>query len=258
LSARDGIIGRMLTITAEQRRARLVRRHRIDGSAASVLDAARAMVVLHATDPASVYLSALARVPAATLDDVSDALYVDGSLLRLLAMRRTLFVAPTDFAPVVHHAASTRFAADQRKTLLGQLLHRRGEESRARERDEHQRGPRLGRVEVRASRQARPTGPAPRCAAGGSTHSGAAAHDASLGTHQDEHLGGDVAAHVVGLVGGRQDRRAQPRVVLGKLVGGRFTAPQQDAFGAKLDIAQHVVVHGPQRRTPEPRHGSCR
>jgi Winged helix DNA-binding domain len=111
----------MLTITAEQRRARLVRRHRIDASAPSVLDATRAMVVLHATDPATVYLSALARVRAATLDDVSDALYVEGTLLRLLAMRRTLFVSPTDFAPVVHHAASTRIAADQRKTLLKQL-----------------------------------------------------------------------------------------------------------------------------------------
>ncbi len=111
----------MLTMTAEQRRARRVRSHRLDGSAGSVLDAARAMVVLHATDPASVYLSALARVRAATLDDVSDALYVDGSLLRLLAMRRTLFVTPTDFAPVVHHAASTRVAAERRKALLGQL-----------------------------------------------------------------------------------------------------------------------------------------
>jgi hypothetical protein len=110
----------MLTIDAEQRRARLVRRHRLDGSAGSVLDAARAMVVLHATDPATVYLSAMARVPAATLEDVSDALY-DGTLLRLLAMRRTLFVAPTDFAPVVHHAASVRVAAEQRRTLLSQL-----------------------------------------------------------------------------------------------------------------------------------------
>lgn len=121
LSGPGGIIAVMLTIDAEQRRARLVRRHCIDGSATSVLDAARAMLVLHATDPATVYLSALARVRAATLDDVSAALYDQGSLLRLLAMRRTLFVAPTDFAPVVHHAASTRVAADQRKTLLKQL-----------------------------------------------------------------------------------------------------------------------------------------
>jgi hypothetical protein len=111
----------VLRITTEQRRARLWQRHCLGGGAGSVRDAAKAMLVLHATDPATVYLSALARVRDATLDDVSAALYHDRSLVRLLAMRRTLFVAPIEDVPLVHHAASLRVAADQRRTLLKQL-----------------------------------------------------------------------------------------------------------------------------------------
>jgi hypothetical protein len=103
------------------RRARLVRRHRLDGSAPTTLDAARAVVALHATDPASVYLSALARGHRLTIDDVARELYDEHRLLRLMAMRRTLFVVPHDLVPVVHHAAALDVAATMRRTLLKQL-----------------------------------------------------------------------------------------------------------------------------------------
>ncbi|TDC56727.1 winged helix DNA-binding domain-containing protein [Jiangella ureilytica] len=79
------------------------------------------MVVLHATDPASVYLSALARVPAATLGDVSAALYDDRSVVKLIAMRRTMFVAPADFVPVVHSAAGLAIAQRLRRQLVQHL-----------------------------------------------------------------------------------------------------------------------------------------
>lgn len=113
----------MVTFTTAQRRARLSRRHCLAAGAfaATVADAARAMLVLHATDPASVYLSALARCPQATLADVSAALYDERSLVRLMAMRRTLFVVPIETAPVVHHAASTRVAETMRRGLLKDL-----------------------------------------------------------------------------------------------------------------------------------------
>jgi len=39
----------------------------------------------------------------------------------VMAMRRPLFVAPTDFAPVVHHAAALDVAATMRKRLLKDL-----------------------------------------------------------------------------------------------------------------------------------------
>ncbi len=79
------------------------------------------MVVLHATDPATVYLSVLARCAEASIDDVARVLYEDRAMVRMMAMRRTLFVVPLDLAPVVHHAASLGVAATMRKTLMKQL-----------------------------------------------------------------------------------------------------------------------------------------
>lgn len=104
-----------------ERRARVVRRQLLDGSGTSVLQAAQAVLALHATDPATVYLSVLARARGLTLDDVAAALYDDRCLVRLLAMRRTLFVVPLDLVPVVHHAASVEVAARIRRNLLKQL-----------------------------------------------------------------------------------------------------------------------------------------
>ena len=110
-----------MTFTTEARRARLVARQHLDGSAADPLQAAADVVVLHATDPATVYLSVLARCPDAALDDVSRTMYDDRRLVRMLAMRRTLFVVPVEFAPVVHHAAGLGIAAQQRRLLVKQL-----------------------------------------------------------------------------------------------------------------------------------------
>jgi len=107
--------------SVEQRRARLAGRHHLSGDAADPVEATRSVVVLHATDPATVYLSVLARCADLTLADVSRTLYDDRALVRMMAMRRTLFVAPVELAPVVHHAASLGVAATMRKTLLKQL-----------------------------------------------------------------------------------------------------------------------------------------
>ena len=56
----------MRSFDVAERRARLARRHRLAPSdrAASVEEAARSLVCLHATDPATVYLSARSRVAA--------------------------------------------------------------------------------------------------------------------------------------------------------------------------------------------------
>jgi hypothetical protein len=101
-----------------ERRARLVRRQLTAGSA---VEAARAVVVLHATDPATVYLSVLARCPVLAVEDVAREMYDERRLVRMLAMRRTLFVVPAELAPVVHAAASHDVAATQRRRLLKQL-----------------------------------------------------------------------------------------------------------------------------------------
>jgi integrase/recombinase XerD len=65
----------MRTITVQQRRRAMVRRHHLAGDARSPEAATQAVVALHATDPASVYLSVLARSAASTLSDVADAMY---------------------------------------------------------------------------------------------------------------------------------------------------------------------------------------
>ena len=86
----------MRRIDVAERRARLARRHRLAPGerAGDVVDAARSLVCLHATDPATIYLSAAARVEGMAVADLDRALYDDRSLVKHLAMRRTLFVFP--------------------------------------------------------------------------------------------------------------------------------------------------------------------
>jgi hypothetical protein len=96
-----------------ERRSRIAQRHAI-APATRVRDpeaATRAMTVLHATEPATVYLSLLARVQDLALDDVDRALYTDRSVVKQLAMRRTLFVFPRDLLPAAWGSASARVAA---------------------------------------------------------------------------------------------------------------------------------------------------
>jgi hypothetical protein len=83
-----------------------------------VEDATRAVVALHATDPATVFLSLQARVRDVTVADVERALYTDRTVLRLLAMRRTLFVVPVGSVPVVQAAASRSVGQMQRRRYL--------------------------------------------------------------------------------------------------------------------------------------------
>ena len=90
-------------------------------SAGSAVEAARSVVVLHATDPATVFLSVLARCPALGVDDVARELHAERRLVRMMAMRRTLFAVPSELAPVVHAAASLDVAATMRRGLLRQL-----------------------------------------------------------------------------------------------------------------------------------------
>jgi hypothetical protein len=107
-------------MTVAERRYRLARRHHLAPGARAVdpVQAARALVGLHATDPASMMLAALVRLRAPAVSAVEDALYRDRSLLRMLAMRRTMFAVPTDLAPTVHAAATTAIAARERGRLV--------------------------------------------------------------------------------------------------------------------------------------------
>lgn len=96
----------------EQRRARLARRHGIhpEHRYPDVLAATTAMTVLHATEPPSVHLSAAARVDGLSIADVEAALYDQRSLVKQLAMRRTLFAFPRELLPAAWGSASARVA----------------------------------------------------------------------------------------------------------------------------------------------------
>ncbi|MGL5826128.1 MAG: winged helix DNA-binding domain-containing protein [Nocardioides sp.] len=95
-----------------ERRARIAQRHGVapNSRLSDPVAATEAMTVLHATEPATVYLSLQARIDAMTVDDVDRALYVDRRLVKQLAMRRTLFVFPRDLLPAAWGSASARIA----------------------------------------------------------------------------------------------------------------------------------------------------
>ncbi|ODU03929.1 MAG: hypothetical protein ABS81_12435 [Pseudonocardia sp. SCN 72-86] len=117
----------MEPISVAARRARLVSRHRLSaatrapGDPAGVVAAASAVLGLHATDPATVHLSALARTDGADVADVEHALYTQRSLVRMLGMRRTVWVLDRDTAALVQHGCAHTVAATQRKRLVSHL-----------------------------------------------------------------------------------------------------------------------------------------
>ncbi len=80
---------------------------------------ARRMVALHATDPGTVFLSLRARAgEELTPSAIEDSLYERREVVRMLAMRRTVFIVPAESVPVVQAAATDRIARDQRVRLI--------------------------------------------------------------------------------------------------------------------------------------------
>jgi len=123
-------------VSVAERRARLAVRHRLaprastgagstvaSTAAGAVADAAADIIGLHGTDPASVYLAAWARTGAAQAA-IEHALYGEGTLVRMLGMRRTVFVVPVGLMPVVQAACTDQIAERMRRDLA-----RRVEES---------------------------------------------------------------------------------------------------------------------------------
>jgi hypothetical protein len=110
-------------IGVEARRARLVRRHRLIPTerTADPLEAARAVAVLHSTDAATVFLSVRARTAGVVPADLERALYEERTLVRVLCMRRTLFVVPRELVPAVHAACTRTIAARERRRLEGMI-----------------------------------------------------------------------------------------------------------------------------------------
>jgi hypothetical protein len=106
-----------------ERRSRLAARHLLSPVSPDTgpLEVARAVVAIHATDPATVYLAIRARSGTATPEVIDKTLYDDLVLYRMLAMRRTMFVVDRQLAPAVNEAVGRDVAARIRKGVLDHL-----------------------------------------------------------------------------------------------------------------------------------------
>ena len=109
------------TITDAERRARLGVRHHLARRAATVEQAAADLAGLHSSDPTTVYLAARARVRGFTHEALEDALYERRSLVRMLGMRRTLFVVSREQASIMDEACAKALVPGERRRLAGML-----------------------------------------------------------------------------------------------------------------------------------------
>lgn len=73
-------------------------------------EVARRLVGLHASDPVTVYLTAAARLPHLSVDEIFQQLH-DGSTIRHHAMRRTLWVFDAATAAEAHASSTRKIAA---------------------------------------------------------------------------------------------------------------------------------------------------
>lgn len=113
----------MRLIDDAERRARLARRHALGAPhrVGDVDDAVRAIVALHATEAATPFLSINARVDARSRDEMARSLYESRSIVKQLAMRRTVFVFPRDLLVPVLSAPASRVAGQGKAALVKDL-----------------------------------------------------------------------------------------------------------------------------------------
>ena len=104
----------MTFVSDDERRARLTQRHGFIPSMADLAAAAAGLVGVHSTDPVSVFLAGAAR-GIASLGDIERTLYEDRSCLRMLGMRRTLFVVSIDNVAAVQRGYTDSFVARERR-----------------------------------------------------------------------------------------------------------------------------------------------
>ena len=105
----------------DERRLRLAWRHRLasESRAADPLEVARSLAALHSTDPVTVFLSTWARTVGFERAGLEAALYEERTLVRMLGMRRTLWVVPRELVPVVDAACTRTVVARERARLEG-------------------------------------------------------------------------------------------------------------------------------------------
>lgn len=110
-----------MTFDVAERRARLGRRHHLASPGGDVAGVADDLVGFHASDPVTVYLSARARVADFDRTELEDALYARRTLVRMLGMRRTMFVTTPELAAVIDAAATKALGGPERARLIRML-----------------------------------------------------------------------------------------------------------------------------------------
>ena len=114
----------MLRATDDHRRARIARRHGLhpDHRYDTIEAVTTAMTALHATESSTPYLSLHARIDDLTVTDVDAVLYDERSIVRTMAMRRTLWIVTRDLLPAVSGSAGRRVADEQCRQLAKQAV----------------------------------------------------------------------------------------------------------------------------------------
>ncbi|OBK11898.1 winged helix DNA-binding domain-containing protein [Mycobacterium asiaticum] len=110
----------MRKFSIAERRNRLARRHFLC-TAGSVTRVTGDLLALHATDPATPYLSLWARSREFSTADLDRLLYQKRSAVKHLAMRRTLWVLNAEDLALVQPAASDEVAQNEGRRLVADL-----------------------------------------------------------------------------------------------------------------------------------------
>jgi Winged helix DNA-binding domain len=110
------------SFTVSERRARLARRHFLGEQADSIERLTAHLIGLHTTDPATPYLSLWARLPGFVIASLEAELYERRTLVKHLAMRRTLWTVRVADLPFVQSAASDRVADNERRRLAADAV----------------------------------------------------------------------------------------------------------------------------------------
>jgi Winged helix DNA-binding domain len=110
----------MRKFSSAERRNRLVSRQFLS-IADTVTHATAGLVGLHASDPCTPFLSLWARCPGFVAADLERDLYQNRSVLRHLAMRRTLWIVSVDDLSIIQSAASYRVADNEHRRLVADV-----------------------------------------------------------------------------------------------------------------------------------------
>ena len=113
----------MRRITDQERRARLARRHHLlpEVQGHDPVRVADELAGIHATEPTSPYVGLGVRTRDVGQAHIATAMFEERSLLRIIGMRRTLFVVPIELAAVLT-AACGRAIATAERTRLERML----------------------------------------------------------------------------------------------------------------------------------------